>query len=82
MKPLQVIGMTTKRLLLIHKNPTTGEVIQACVIDLVGGKVEVARSTLEGLRQASFYQADAIILEVSVGEIDGFVFIKQLKSQP
>jgi hypothetical protein len=44
MKPLQVIGMTTKRLLLIHKNPTIGEVIQACLIDLVGWNVEVARS--------------------------------------
>ena len=82
MKPLQVIGMTTKRLLLIHKNPTIGEVIQDCLTELVGGKVEVARSTLEGLWQASFYQPDAIILEVSVGEIDGLVFLKQLKSQP
>jgi CheY-like chemotaxis protein len=82
MKPLQVIGMTTKRLLLIHKNPTIGEVIQACLTDLVGWKVEVARSTLEGLRQASFYQPDAIILEVSIGEIDGLLFLKQLKSQP
>ena len=82
MKPLQVIGMTTKRLLLIPKNPTVGEVIQACLTDLVGGKVEVARSTLEGLRQASLYQPDAIILEGSIGEIDGLVFIKQLKTQP
>jgi CheY-like chemotaxis protein len=82
MKPLQVICMTTKRLLLIHKNPTIGEVIQACLTDLVGGKVEVARSTLEGLRQASFYQPDAIILDISVGEIDGLVFLKQLKTKP
>ena len=82
MKPLQGIGMTTKRLLLIHKNPTIGEVIQACLTELVGGKVEVARSTLEGLRQASLYQPDAIILEVSIGEIDGVLFLKQLKTQP
>jgi CheY-like chemotaxis protein len=82
MKFLPVICMTTKRLLLIHKNPTKGEVIQACLTDLVGWKVEVVRSTLEGLRQASFYQPDPIILEVSVGEIDGLVFLKQLKSQP
>jgi len=82
MKPLQVIAMTTKRLLLIHKNPTIGEVIQACLTDLVGWKVEFAGSTLEGLRQASLYQPDAIILEVSIGEIDGLLFLKQLKSQP
>ena len=82
MKPLQVIAMTTKRLLLIHKNPTIGEVIQACLTDLVGWKVEFAGSTLEGLRQASLYQPDAIILEVSLGEIDGLLFLKQLKTQP
>jgi len=82
MKPLQVIGMTTKRLLLIHKNPTIGGVIQACLTDFVSWKVEVAGSTLEGLRQASSYQPDAIILEVSIGEIDGLLFLKQLKSQP
>ena len=82
MKPLQVIGMTTKRLLLIHNNATVGEVIQACLTDLVGWKVEVAVSTLEGLRQASSYQPDAILLEVSIGEIDGLLFLKQLKTKP
>ena len=82
MKLLQGIGMTTKRLLLTHKNPTIGEVIQACLTDLVGWKVGVASSTGEGLRQASLYQPDAIILEVSIGEVDGLLFLKQLKTQP
>ena len=76
MKPLQVIDMTTKRLLLIHKNPTIGEVIQACLTDFLGWKVEVAHSTLEGLGQAICYQPDAIIWEVSIGEIDGLLFLK------
>ncbi|AFZ05709.1 response regulator receiver protein [Oscillatoria nigro-viridis PCC 7112] len=44
--------------------------------------VKVAGSTLEGLRQASSYQPDAILWEVSIGEIDGLRFVKQLKSQP
>lgn len=82
MKPLPGIGMTAKRLLLIHKNPIIGEVIQACLTDLVGWKVAFASSTGEGLRQASLYQPDAIILEVSIGEIDGLLFLKQLKTQP
>jgi two-component system chemotaxis response regulator CheY len=50
--------------------------------DLIAWKVEVASSTGEGLRQASLYQPDAIILEVSIGEIDGLLFLKQLKTQP
>lgn len=82
MTPLQGIGMTTKRLLLIHKNPTIGEVIEDCLTDLVGWKVEVANLTLEGLRQAIVSPPDAIILEVSIGEIDGFLFLKQLKTKP
>jgi DNA-binding response OmpR family regulator len=44
--------------------------------------VEVASSTGVGLPQASLYQPDAIILEVSIGEIDGLLFLKQLKTQP
>ncbi|MEG4497869.1 response regulator [Microcoleus sp. F10-C6] len=56
--------------------------MQACLTDIVGGKVEAASSSLEGLRQASFYQPDAIIWEVSIGEIDGLLFLKQLKTTP
>jgi CheY-like chemotaxis protein len=34
------------------------------------------------LRQAISYQPDAIILEGSIGEIDGLLFLKQLKTKP
>ncbi|MEG3849847.1 response regulator [Microcoleus sp. herbarium19] len=74
--------MATKTLLLIHKDPNIGEVIQACLTDLAGWNVGVASSTLEGLRQAILDRPDAIILEVSVGEIDGLLFIKELRTQP
>lgn len=74
--------MTTKTILLIHKDPNIGEVMQACLTDLAGWNVGVASSTLEGLRQASLYRPDAIMLEVSVGEIDGLLFLKQLKVEP
>jgi CheY-like chemotaxis protein len=81
-KALQVVPMTTKKILLIHKEPNIGEVIQACLTDLAGWNVGVASSTLEGLRQASLDRPDAIILEASVGEIDGLLFLKQLRAQP
>lgn len=81
-KALQVVGMATKTLLLIHKDPNIGEVIQACLTDLAGWNVGVASSTLEGLRQAILDRPDAIILEVSVGEIDGLLFLKELRAQP
>lgn len=81
MKALQVVSMTTKTILLLHKEPNIGEVIQACLTDLAGWNVRVASSTSEGLRQASLHRPDAIILEVSVGEIDGLLFLKQLRAQ-
>lgn len=80
-KALQVVPMATKTILLIHKEPNIGEVIQACLTDLAGWNVRVVSSTLEGLWQASLYQPDAIILEASVGEIDGLLFLKQLRVQ-
>ncbi len=81
MKALQVVSMTTKTILLLHKEPNIGEVIQACLTDLAGWNVRVASSTSEGLRQAKLAQPDAIILESSVGEIDGLLFLKQLRAQ-
>lgn len=82
MKALQVVSMTTKTFLLIHKDPYIGEVIEACLTDLAGWNVRVASSTSEGLRQASLDRPDAIIFELSGGEIDGLLFLKQLRAQP
>lgn len=58
------------------------EVIQACLTAFAGWKVRVANSTLEGVQQAILSQPDAIIVEVSVGEIAGLRFLKQLRTPP
>ena len=44
--------------------------------------MRVANSTLEGVQQAILSQPEAIIVEVCVGEIDGLLFLKQLRTQP
>ena len=44
--------------------------------------MRVANSTLEGVSQAILSQPEAIIVEVSVGEIDGLRFLKQLRTPP
>ena len=77
-----MVAMTTKTILLIHKEPNMQEVVQACLTDLGGWNVRVANSTLEGLRQAKLYQPDSIILDISLGEMDEFLFVKELKTQP
>ena len=64
--------------ILIHTEPNMQDVIQACLTTFAGWNVRVANSTLEGVQQAILSQPEAIILEVSVGEIDGLRFLKQL----
>jgi CheY-like chemotaxis protein len=58
------------------------EVIQACLTAFAGWNVRVANSILEGVQQAILSQPDAIIVEVCVGEIAGWRFLKQLRTQP
>lgn len=82
MNALPVVNMTTRTILLIHKEANIQELVEACLTDLGGWNVQVASSTLEGLQQAILYQPDAIILGVSINELDGLLFLKQLRAQP
>lgn len=82
MKALEVVAMTTKTILLIYKEPNMQEVVKACLTDLGGWNVRVANSTLEGLRQAILYQPDSIILDISTGAMDEFLFLKELRALP
>ena len=58
------------------------DIIQACLSVFAGWEVQVCNSTLEGVQKAILFQPDAIIMEFSVGEIEGLRFIKQLSTQP
>lgn len=80
MKALQVVFMTSKKILLIHKEPHMQEVVESCLTDFTDWNVQVVNSTLEGLQQAKTYQPDAIILEASVDERDGLLFFKKLRA--
>lgn len=83
MQTLPVVTMTTKTILLIHKEPNIQEVVQACLIDLGGWNVRVANnSTSAGLQHIKLYQPDAIILDVSFGKIDVSLFLQQLRAEP
>lgn len=73
--------MTTKTILLIHKEPTIQEVVQACLSDLGGWNVLTAGSTFDGLEQAAIYHPDAIVLELCITQNDEVTFLKQLRAQ-
>ena len=68
--------------ILIHNEPNMQDVIQACLTTFAGWNVRVANSTLERVQQAILSQPKTIIVEVSVGEINGLRFLKQLRTPP
>jgi CheY-like chemotaxis protein len=82
MNSVKVVKMATRRILFIHHNSHMQEIIQACLSVFAGWEVQVCNSTLEGLQKAILFQPNAILMEFSVGEIEGLRFIKQLRTQP
>lgn len=82
MKGFPVVSTTTKTILLIHKEPNMRELVQACLTDLAGWNVQVASLNLEDLEKATLHQPDAIVLEFSLSEINGLLFLKALRTQP
>jgi CheY-like chemotaxis protein len=82
MNSVKVVKMASIKILLIHQNSLSQEIIQTCLSVFAGWEVQVCNSTLEGAQKAILFQPDAIIMEFSVGEIEGLRFIKQLRTQP
>lgn len=83
MQTLSVVTMTTKTILLIHKEPNIQELVQACLTDLGGWNVRVANnSTSAGLQHIKLDRPDAIILDISFGKIDVSLFLQQLRAEP
>lgn len=74
--------MPTKRVLLIDDEKYLSEVIQLCLEKLAGWTVFTAQSGIEGLRLAEVEQPDAILLDVMMPDMDGFIVLQHLKSNP
>lgn len=74
--------MTTKRILIIDDEEHVREVVQTCLETLGGWNVLSAASGREGLLRAQAEQPDAILLDVMMPEMDGVVFLRQLRSNP
>ncbi len=70
--------MTTKRVLVIDDEEVVQEVIQGCLEDVVGWETLLASSGREGIRMAAAEQPDAILLDVSMPDMDGVETFQQL----
>jgi CheY-like chemotaxis protein len=78
----QEVAMTTKLVLLVDNEANVREVVQACLQDLGGWDVQSVASAQEGLDTAVTVQPDAIVLDISMLEIDGLAFLQKLRANP
>jgi CheY-like chemotaxis protein len=74
--------MATKQLLMIDDEARIREVVQTCLELFQGWQVSVAESGAEGLSKAAAEQPDAILLDVSMPEVDGIETLKALQANP
>ncbi len=70
------------RILVIDDEQRIQEVIQTCLEILNGWEVFTASSGSEGLLQAQNQQPDAILLDVSMPQMDGFTTFTKLRENP
>ncbi|WP_416667025.1 response regulator [Egbenema bharatensis] len=72
----------TKRILVIDDEERIREVVRACLEDLAGWIVFSTGSGQQGLEQAKAESVDAILLDISMPQMDGFTFLQHLQSDP
>ncbi|MCU0536097.1 MAG: response regulator [Hydrococcus sp. Prado102] len=71
--------MSNKRILIVDDEERIREVVRACLEDLGGWETIVAESGEEGLLKAESEAFDAILLDVSMPDLDGFTFFQRLQ---
>lgn len=69
----------TKRILIVDDEFEILFVLQRVFEDFAGWQTVTARSSVEGLAKTKTEVLDAIVLDVSMPEMDGFQFVEQLQ---
>lgn len=68
-----------KRILIVDDEERIREVVRACLEDLGGWEALTAQSGEEGLYKAQTETLDAILLDVSMPDLDGLTFFQRLQ---
>jgi CheY-like chemotaxis protein len=71
-----------KSILIIDDEEDIRDVIRAALEDLAGWQVRSAESASQGILQAKAAPPDAILLDVSMPEMDGFACFCELQADP
>ncbi len=74
--------MAARHILVVDDEDLLRELVQACLEDLAGWETLAAASGEECLQVVQKEQFDAILLDVSMPEMDGFEVYQQLQSNP
>ena len=72
----------TKKFLIVDDEERLRELVQACLEDLGGWATVTARSGKEALQIAETQAIDAIVLDVSMPDMDGFTVYEKLQANP
>lgn len=72
----------SKRLLVVDDEERIREVVRACLEDLGDWSVLTADSGQTGLQVALDIPVDAVLLDISMPDMDGFEFVKQFRQYP
>lgn len=72
----------TKKLLIVDDEERLRELVQACLEDLAGWATVTAESGKEALQIAQTQAIDAIVLDVSMPDMDGFTVYEKLQVNP
>lgn len=77
-----ILDMSTKQVLIIDDEPDVRAVVQGCLEDIAGWDVVTAASGQEGLAKVRVDRPDAIVLDVMMPGMDGFSFLRELRTRP
>lgn len=72
----------TKRILLIDDDQAIQDFTQVAIRKIAGWEAITATSGVEGITQAKAESPDAILLDISMPDMDGFQVFEQLQSDP
>lgn len=69
----------SKKILVVDDDEAIQEVVKSCLEELAGWQVLLAGSGLEGLRIANTEPLDAILLDISMPEMNGIEMLRKLQ---
>jgi CheY-like chemotaxis protein len=82
MNIVEEVSITTKTILLIDNEVCVREVVGLCLQDLAGWDVVIADCPFTGLQRAVRDRPDAIVLDLSMWDMNNFEFMHQLRNNP